>query len=869
MGTRRLVIVGLTGVEVIEAEPPYPDRFGAKAKGLLWLPEAWSPPFLVTTPDVYQHYCNQPATGRPAVVDSIMSNLDHGLEKAGMASIKRLYLRSNAQTESISERGKYSSHPCTRVALREGFCTFFDHVAGNDSREEEMGVAVQGYVEPRLSGNLSNARRVAEEYRDAIAEVVDPKSGAVEEFPLTYRRWRNPTPASPEALVCTRREDLVSVLREPLAYAAQRRKRIQYEWVWDGAFVHIVQADEVTDESSGRSPDQFLGSAVSEGVESIHLRAFRRAREKDTQVSGKLRNHLLYKRLGFQQPPLYLLAQPQRIQQLLSGEMNSDITADLHALTRRPLMIRTDLAEGLKTLLPRSNLLYSADEAIDWLTGPFAREIARMGLRVENLRLIAHHYIPAIGSALSAGTPDDRHVYIEALWGVPEGLYYYTSDAYLVDTRRPNASDIREKAAGDFRVKIKRRYKGHFVAPTAEGKFGVWPTARPWDWGDVLGDKGVAQQIALFTRRLAHEEKAPVTVMWFLNCAPWTGLPTVIPWYHDRNVDSWTKMKGHLYERNAKDKILALKTRADLEQLEKEQLLPEAAGPGRKIVIRLNPNEDAIIRDEDITQRIGKVAVRLGAVVELQGGVLSHLYYTLIREGANVAVRHPPPFRDEVLEFHKLVRDKVPEAVVHAGESVRIYRLSPEALRSALKAKLVEEAFEVRDASGDELVEEVADVLEVIDELANVCGISKDELRNARAAKREKRGGFREGILLRDTTLTVRNEADVENEPTLIETESERRAPIVLSRGMVSAESTSAGPIDVRSGEDFREYVQTANVGLTSPEWTVDSPDGIRLSSVIEIDSIQWSLEGKREGSRIRLRLKIRLGEGQLRLPYE
>jgi len=82
-------------------------------------------------------------------------------------------------------------------------------------------------------------------------------------------------------------------------------------------------------------------------------------------------------------------------------------------------------------------------------------------------------------------------------------------------------------------------------------------------------------------------------------------------------------------------------------------------------------------------------------------------------------------------------------------------------------------------------------------------------------------------------------------------------------------EDTKPGPFDIRTGADFVEFVHTAVVGLTHPEWRVTSPEKIRVDARAPAGSIEWTLEGKREGGQIKLRMKIRLGTMQLNLPLE
>lgn len=103
----------------------------------------------------------------------------------------------------------------------------------------------------------------------------------------------------------------------------------------------------------------------------------------------------------------------------------------------------------------------------------------------------------------------------------------------------------------------------------------------------------------------------------------------------------------------------------------------------------------------------------------------------------------------------KLVRDRIPEIMRAEGKSPDVEHISGESLRSALKDKLVEEAVELREAadlsddkSGD-IREELADVLEVVDALADVYDLDREEILAAQRKKRADRGGFKQGYFLK------------------------------------------------------------------------------------------------------------------------
>ena len=71
-------------------------------------------------------------------------------------------------------------------------------------------------------------------------------------------------------------------------------------------------------------------------------------------------------------------------------------------------------------------------------------------------------------------------------------------------------------------------------------------------------------------------------------------------------------------------------------------------------------------------------------------------------------------------EHNKLVRDRIPDLLRKKGIKYETCTLSTEEYRQALRQKLMEEAQEVAEASEVNLVEEIADLFEVIDALIEV-----------------------------------------------------------------------------------------------------------------------------------------------------
>ncbi|GAE34080.1 nucleoside triphosphate pyrophosphohydrolase [Halalkalibacter akibai] len=101
--------------------------------------------------------------------------------------------------------------------------------------------------------------------------------------------------------------------------------------------------------------------------------------------------------------------------------------------------------------------------------------------------------------------------------------------------------------------------------------------------------------------------------------------------------------------------------------------------------------------------------------------------------------------------YNKLVRDKIPDIIKKTGKNFQVTVLDPLTFEKELKVKLKEEMDEVLQAGKTEdLVEELADLLEVVYALCRHHGIDPSELELVRECKKHERGGFNEKIYLLD-----------------------------------------------------------------------------------------------------------------------
>ncbi|WP_306973674.1 nucleoside triphosphate pyrophosphohydrolase [Alkalibacillus salilacus] len=101
--------------------------------------------------------------------------------------------------------------------------------------------------------------------------------------------------------------------------------------------------------------------------------------------------------------------------------------------------------------------------------------------------------------------------------------------------------------------------------------------------------------------------------------------------------------------------------------------------------------------------------------------------------------------------YQKLVRDYIPEVIENTGKSYSTRVLNTEEYVDSLKKKLYEEVGEIHEADNTkEVLEELADALEVIHALAKVHNADIGEIEEIRQKKASERGGFDKKIFLEE-----------------------------------------------------------------------------------------------------------------------
>jgi len=850
---RTVLLISELGLTELPRDEISPDRIGWKALGLLSVPSEWVPPFVV----VYASCLLR--RGSDAQINA---RIIEGLCRVGLSSTQSVLVRSSGTSETMQTRGLLRSESCSQSETVATIRNLIKKVPRDFAGEVHW--IVQEEANPKKRGHLSNERHVRKENRDWLLEV-EPQTGKPGyTVPIAIRRWRDGTRVTDLDMSCISELEISLRLKRVAMWATSLHSRIHFEWVWTGRAVRIVQAQE-EDPATGVDPSNLIPGRISQ-YEPSGLATFRSANGKDYERYRKLRNARLYSELGYRMPPFYVMCDPKVMKALLSGRITPRLEKDLVELTKRPLVIRTD---GLKIpvekreMLPRSEELRSASQAARWLTADLRLKIKKSGLDKSELCLIAHHFIPSIASAWARAEPGKPIVRIESLWGIPEGLYWYSHDTYEVDTQTANIGHQPRPTSLDYNHWQRLRYKGTFVAADVDGKWLPHRTAATHDWKRSISRNSWLFEIAHTTKQVAEYEKQAISLMWFIDNHREATSHRVLPWFHNRSDVGNPKAA-------APRRKLTTASEVTLRNANDWQRLRNDLESGKRIErIVVEPEDPDLIRDREFAEELGGLAAKHGCVVELAGGILSHAYYVLRRSGAQVECVDLFGTDEDTVEYNKLVRDKVPELIENRGERVKVVRLAGDALVKALQQKLVEEAFEALDArSGQELVGELADVQEVISALCRALQIPITQVELEQDDKLARRGGFSRGLMIKKTATphSIQKEADPPEPPILALTLHDSDEDVIANEESLPEKPFYRRP-DLRQVEQqieklFAFETETNRIGKVKQTLNFSMPiEG-------QDQPLSLTVELQRTGSSVRGVVRLRSGPTQLELEF-
>lgn len=710
------------------------DEYGQKAAGLSALPSGWTPSFVALSVNDVENLRSQSLEGES--LSNLVRSITEQRELGDLVnSSDKIIVRSSARDEGVSERGSLESAVC-EATVEDLASALVNCVRRNDQLATTHGLDLYGLVIQRVvsnqrQGHASNERRVSRRHDSWLVEVVDDRDVLVEHFRVSDRsEYARPDTSS--GFLCGAESELVGALRTVAASTSELgRGRRHLEWVWDGSRVWVVQNDLVLSLGDGSPGDAWAELEFEElGEMSCLVRAI-----DSSGVWRKARCVEVFAELGFPTADLFVLEGDALAHFVADPDsIEIDLAKDLELLCQLPVLVRTDVAverDSTGILLPRTETCLEVDDVRKFLAET-SEGFVSSGLAPRDFCFLLHRYIPARAGSYAIAKPGVARVRVDAIWGVPDGLFYLPHDSFEVNLAHPEA---------EWRH---YRCKYAYVDSRADGTWFQRDAGTTYDWEECITPEQrtlVAEQAA----QIANAVGEPVEVMHFIGVSERTGMPACIPWFF-KETDATAVSAGvaPLFAPNRR----LISAPDDLVKLDADL----ASSLGSVAAVKLSA-DCQYLRDRDFVEDVGLLARKYDLVVDIFGSKLAHVFYLLQRAGVKVRApddETPPP--SQVFEFDKLVRDAIPDRIESRGEKVVATNVDGAERLQLLRLKSVEEALEVNFASGRrELVEEIADLVEVVASICEFSGIDYGEVDVARRKKAESRGAFSNGVVLEAT----------------------------------------------------------------------------------------------------------------------
>ena len=676
-------------------------KYGAKAAGISLLPGAWCPAFHLLPTVLHSDWTR---TGK---LDN--KTIDDALAWASSLTCDRFMVRSSGANERIGDRGKYQSvllqRPIDKNSVTQAITSIFDHAQTVDPAEK-MGVIIQEFVEPLISGHMSNEVRVSPTRNqwkyDTEKPVWHPSTGINSKFA--------PLPDLSRPIVCGK-DVPHQALRSIGKWMTENiGPRCHIEWLTTGSEVFLVQLDlEWTELDEGFDPRSGLKLneyAQPRPSEARMLKLY----EIGTETPWKKLKNL--SEFGFsaseKAPKIFLLSATDLKDAYCSDERRTALINEVRSVTGDRAVVRTDCKDSTARPfnLPRTDTV-SASQAVEWAALEVPKLVAE-GMRLEDIGFLIHAFLPSAASAWAYSRPGDPTVIVDALWGLPDGLQVLPVDTYEVNV-------VRDKIIG-----TKSTYKPRFLRETPDGAWVYEDIKRSKGRSKVLGQTDILE-IAKRTADIASALGEDAQIMWFCGIPDQYAVGKNLPWFRSREkLDTAPRIE-------VRYKPFEVRNQQDLLKL-----------PDREAMIKLAPDVD-LIRDDKFLQDVIDAALEKRLPVQLEGSILGHTYYRLVKAGVAVALVNAPKYyrKRELQTFGKIVRDKIATKIQGGGEAVVEALLDKADLSRGLAGKLVEELEEFLLAKDIEARRsELADMLEVLIGMSGAEGIDWPSVLDFADAKR-------------------------------------------------------------------------------------------------------------------------------------
>ncbi len=695
-----------------------PSFIGGKAVGLLKIPLLWTPHFVSLTSQFHLAWSR---CGTAAALRELPKNESALLDELLMlarANNVQILVRSNSPIESgLQHRGRFKS-----IAAKPNMSDVAGAIEAVLAQTQDTTVfaLLQLAVEPGLPGHMSNERRVSPRKSLWLVEDSDRRFGQER---ISTNEFQD---AKDVQLTAISEKEVIQRLRSVAGFLETQGLGYHHcEWVWNGRVVSIVQSDPVEPPKSDlpaneyiRRHESFVRETKSETSPFVHFS------QVTSEAWKKLRRPRIFRRLGFPTADVFLLTGTAWKGE--NGIASTTLRAGLREMCQYPVVVRCDVNSDNPedyTFLPTSAPSTDPEFLLNFMDRVFRdKKVAD-----ERFAFLLARLIPARASAMVQAFPNAERIRIDALWGFPDGLLHFSHDSYFFEP-------------GTKKIDKKIDHKGQCLL-YRDGSWVYEPVGRPDDWEEVLDDVEI-RTMSEWALRLAKDLGHQVQLMTLARIGGQRGIQGCLPWhYTEFDIPKYTEAYRKLPM--TKD-ITTVSTREDLASL---AVLRERS----TVQALLIKPDTASMRDTGFLESVGQLAARLRLPVYFEGSLLGHSYYLLAKNGARVVPITEEEPAPEVKRYDKLVRDEIPTIIRRAGGLARIKTLTRAEAQTLLAQKLIEESYEVWDATPEGLIDELADVLEVIDALRQQSGITSEQLEARRSHKRSSRGGFDKLIYLEET----------------------------------------------------------------------------------------------------------------------
>jgi len=745
---------------------------GGKAVGMLRLPSEWVPPFLILT----SSFCELLKKQKAGEVMKLLPPDEFSLVRDFLASLSELtsqvLVRSNAASEGrLLTAGQYISE--VTIAELDSVAEVIDRVCSSEP-SNSIYVVLQECIEPAMVGHMSNERRVSFERSLWLVEGL-VKKGSV--------KLRTHGDVNVEPLMADNEDDVLNALRTVASYLYRLEKGyLHCEWVWDGQRVWIVQADACPPSLVTPAANEYLRSCsrnITRFVPSFtglcHFLDITETRWK------KLQRPMKFHELGLPHADVYLLT-GEDWNKSKSGNF-VDLLPELKDMCVEPVIARCDIALDVEVedlFLPTSSPTTDPEKLLVFMDET-SKDFGARGIKEKDWSFLLARVVPARASAMIHAKPEAQLIQIDALWGYPDGLFYYPHDTYFYHL-------------ADGKITEVRRYKS-FCLLCSDEKWITLPINSPLDWGHVLSIREV-EILARWALIIANSVNHEIQLMALARICGHRGEDGCLPWHYTQlEIPPYTVTPQHAPQLVP---LHVIRSRADIKS---NQML----GATKEIDGFMIKPDIEVLRDPEFLREVATYAASLGVPIYFEGSLLGHAYYQMVRTGARVIplAEVCPPIG--VIKYEKIIRDFIPTIIRRTGGVARVRTVPSDEAITLLIRKLIEESYEAWQSDPEHLAGELADILEVVDALREHTGISSEELEHVRENKRAKRGGFQNLIFLEETSIQALELAGTQSKTLPLFFEED----LVASRQQRSkSRETESLPLEIELGKDSHELVR-------------------------------------------------------------